>query len=203
MSDEIPGSLGSPLDGKAVLAGLGGATLQDFWRWAYSDVLVNTIRAVFGEFLVASALGVQSKPRVDWDSVDLRLESATIEVKTTSEIQAWPHPEGVTPSPPRFDIARHEKWDAETGEYSTERGRWSDCYVFCLYKGPDHEPSTNLERRMAVLDVSNWRFHVAPTSELNHLGDQKTIGLKAIAARWPEWHFGDLRHQVFSALGRS
>ena len=201
MSDNVTGSLLEPLGGETPITGLPGVTLQEFWRWAYSDVLVNTIRAVFGEFLVASAVGAENKPRVDWDSVDLRLGAATIEVKTASEIQAWPHPEGVKPSPPRFDIGRHEKWDAETGEYSTARGRWSDCYVFCVYQGPDYEPSSNLERRLAVLDTSNWRFYVVPTSEVDQLGDQKSIGLKGVAERWPELRFEELRREIRAAIG--
>ena len=200
MIEEPIGSLGSALDPSLLIQGLAEITLSDFWKWAYSDVLVNTIRAVFGEFLVASALGVEGKPRVDWDSVDLRVGSSTIEVKTASEFQAWPHPEGVKPSPPRFDIGRHEKWDGETGEYSTERARWSDCYVFCLYGGPERQASTNLERRLAVLDSANWQFHVASTREVEQLGDQKSIGLKGIAARWPGVAFHELREAVHAAL---
>ena len=193
-------TLTSKLRPDLAILGIPNETIGEFWRWAYSDVLVNTIRAAFGEFLVASALGLTAQPRIDWDSVDLRYRSAAIEVKTTSEIQAWPQPPGVKPSPPRFDIARHERWDAETGGYSTERGRWADCYVFCAFVGPSAEPTSEEERRIAVLDVGNWTFNVAPTSEIELLGDQKSIGLKSIASRWQSVRYQDLQRSVDLAI---
>lgn len=33
-----------------------GLTVQDFWRWAYSDLIDNTQRGVMAEFLVYSSL---------------------------------------------------------------------------------------------------------------------------------------------------
>ena len=39
-----------------------GATVGDFWAWAYSDILNNVDRAVFAEFVVGSALGVTDAP---------------------------------------------------------------------------------------------------------------------------------------------
>jgi hypothetical protein len=52
------------LDPRAPLAGVAGATVCDYWRWAYSDLLSNTNRAVFAEYLVGLALGVVDRPRV-------------------------------------------------------------------------------------------------------------------------------------------
>ena len=49
-----------------------GLRLRDFWSWAYSDLLDNTLRGSFSEFLVAAALGIDlSNPRVNWDPWDL------------------------------------------------------------------------------------------------------------------------------------
>jgi hypothetical protein len=45
-------------------------TIGDFWSWAYSDVVSNTFRSVFAEFLVGSALGVLQSPRIEWNYVD-------------------------------------------------------------------------------------------------------------------------------------
>lgn len=44
--------------------------LQDFWRWAYSDLLNNTHRGVLAEFLVHSALKTKDITR---DHVGYRL----------------------------------------------------------------------------------------------------------------------------------
>jgi len=137
---------------------------------------------------------------VDWDSVDLRYRSAGIEVKTTSAIQAWPHPANVKPSPPRFDIARHEKWDPRTGSYPSVQGRWADCYVFCVFVGPTCRPISPEELRIAVLNTNYWLFHVAPTSEIDELGDQKSIGLSSLAKLWPSMGYEDLRTAIEAAL---
>ena len=49
-----------------------GLRLRDFWSWAYSDLLDNTLRGSFSEFLVAAALGIDlSNPRVNWDPWDV------------------------------------------------------------------------------------------------------------------------------------
>ena len=52
------------------IAGL-GLTVGDFWSWAYSDVLVNTVRPLLAEFLVAAALGQLDQARLEWDAVDV------------------------------------------------------------------------------------------------------------------------------------
>ena len=191
--DELPvGNLEDVLSHEIPIPGTNGATLGDFWKWGYSDVLVNTIRAVFGEYLVALALGIDTKPRIDWDSVDLRYGDSTIEVKTSSAIQAWPHPEGVTPSPSRFDIASHGRWDASSGNYSQEKSRWSDCYVFCLYMGPSSTPANDQERRTSVLNSDHWQFFVVATSDLDALGDQKSFSLSEIKKIWSSCTFNEL-----------
>jgi hypothetical protein len=60
-----------------------GATVEDFWAWAYSDILNYTDRAVFAEYVVGMALGVTDAPRVEWDAVDLQYGGKTIEVKSS------------------------------------------------------------------------------------------------------------------------
>jgi hypothetical protein len=66
-----------------------GVTVGDFWAWAYSDILNNTDRAVFAEFVVGTALRVTDALRVEWDEVDLRYGDKTIEVKSAAYIQSW------------------------------------------------------------------------------------------------------------------
>ena len=38
-----------------------GFFLNDFWRWSSSDLLNNTMRGVLAEFIVAKALGIDTK----------------------------------------------------------------------------------------------------------------------------------------------
>ena len=39
----------------APFTGLDGTKLGDFWRWAYSDLMDNTIRPVLAEFIASAA----------------------------------------------------------------------------------------------------------------------------------------------------
>ena len=45
---------------------------NDFYEWAYSDLLVNNQRGHLAEFIVATALGVDSQKRSEWDPYDLK-----------------------------------------------------------------------------------------------------------------------------------
>lgn len=71
------------------IRGTEGATLLDFWQWAYSDILSNRNRAVFAEFLVGHALDCLQVPRIEWDAVDLRYNGFRIEVKSAAAVQSW------------------------------------------------------------------------------------------------------------------
>ena len=82
--------------------------LQDFWRWAYSDLLNNTHRGVLAEFLVHSALETKDVTRADWLPFDLTSPSGLrIEVKSSAYLQAW--------------------------TYASMAMRNSDLYVFCVF----------------------------------------------------------------------
>jgi hypothetical protein len=41
-----------------------GATVGDFWSWAYSDLLSSTDRAVFAEFVVGTACIPTERARI-------------------------------------------------------------------------------------------------------------------------------------------
>ncbi len=150
-----------------------GVTVGDFWSWAYSDVLNNTNRAVFAEFVVGTALGVTSSPRIPWDAVDLRYEGKKIEVKSAAYIQGWEQ-EGL--SRISFDVAeRVYAWDSETNTYGTEAKHSADFYVFCLYaEETDRTPEL-------LLDMARWKFYVVSTEQIKRqLGSQKTAALSTI-----------------------
>jgi hypothetical protein len=127
-----------------------GVTVGDFWAWAYSDILNNTDRAVFAEFVVGTSLGITNVPRVEWDAVDLRYEGKTIEVKSAAYVQSW-HKKHDPPSQISFDLRERLSWDASTNTYEVEPRRAADCYVFCVYAEKDRS-------RADVLDVDWWEF---------------------------------------------
>ena len=72
-----------------VEAGCPSANLSDYWRWSSSNLLDNTERGVLAEFLVANALGLTDKPRVEWGSHDLKTPAGTkIKVKSVPAVLA-------------------------------------------------------------------------------------------------------------------
>lgn len=150
-------------------------TINDFWSWAYSDLLNNTSRGILAEFLVHSAIRStpprrNSQVRVAWDPFDLIAPSGRrIEVKSAAYLQSW---DQEYYSKILFDIAPHKAWCAKTG-YSLEAKRNSDLYVFCVY--------TALSKDESILNLDLWDFYVLPTSVLNReIPFQKKIGLQSL-----------------------
>jgi hypothetical protein len=179
------------LDPARPIPGLGRLTIGDFWSWAYSDVLSNTTRSVYAEFLVAAALDVIAEPRLEWDAVDLRYRGHAIEVKAAAYLQSWPQR---APSPIRFDIAKKRAWDARTNISTPHPVRAADVYVFCLYTETD--PGRN-----DVLDPAGWDFYVLPTACINaELGDQKSISLSRLEALARPIGYEELAGRIRKAL---
>ena len=144
--------------------------LQDFWRWAYSDLLNNTYRGVLAEFLVHSALKTKDITRTDWLPFDLTSPSGLqIEVKSSAYLQAWTSEDVF--SQISFDIAKKFAWNGTN--YASMAMRNSDLYAFCVF--------TAQTRDVSVLDLDYWDFYVLPTSVLNEkIPEQKTITLSSL-----------------------
>ena len=125
--------------------------LLDYWRWSGSVLLDNTSRGILAEFLIAAALGLHKKPRIEWEEYDFRTPSGTtIEVKSSAYVQSWKQSK---PSVIQFGIAPHRSWDTETGKYREGFKRWADIYVFCIFKG---------KKPLHPLNTSTWEFYVPP-----------------------------------------
>ena len=145
--------------------------LSDFWAWNCSDLLNNTMRGAFAEFIIASALEIDmSSSRIDWDAFDLLWQGIRIEVKSSAYLQSW---EQRGPSRIVFSIREaHElttgAWDAATIR------RHSDVYAFCVFNC--------LDRAVAdPLNLDQWDFYIVPTKTIDStLGAQKTISLPAL-----------------------
>lgn len=164
-----------------------GHLLGDYWAWNSSDLLINTERGSFSEFIVSAALDLDlSGTRVDWGPYDVSFpyqwlcgneprDEVRIEVKSAAYLQAW---EQARPSSIIFSIRPARAWDPDIGYYGDLK-RQSDLYIFCLYAQTDREKADPL-----VLD--DWKFFVLPTEKLNQCcGDQKTISLNSLLALGP------------------
>lgn len=165
---------------------------NNFWEWAYSDFMSNSLRGVLAEFIVASALGCTSTKRTEWDAYDLLAEGGLkIEVKTSAYLQSWSQSKL---SDIRFDIGRKKAWDAKTNSSSEVALRSSDVYVFCVFASIDRYTAN-------PLDLEQWFFIVCPTQVLDEkLPDQKTIGLSALEALGlSRITFGVLKAGIYAA----
>ncbi len=141
---------------------------QEFWEWAYNDLLTNTTRGVLAEFIVAKALGIRDTHRLEWDQYDLEIDGVGVEVKSAAYVQTW---EQTQISEITFNIRPAQGWDARTNTSATSAKRSADVYIFCLLKGEDRE-------RIDPLDVAQWTFYVLATSELDRqVPTQRTIRL--------------------------
>src|SRR5438132_8266187 len=131
-------------DPTAPIPGVSGATLGDFWRWAYSDLTANAVRGVFAEYLVACALDARDVPRSLWDSYDVLYKgSHRIEVKAAGDVQAWAPPR--RRAPPTFAIGPKLFWDGSTGLYAKTPTWCADPYVFCHHRATTPDPMLALD----------------------------------------------------------
>ncbi len=152
-----------------------GASLLDFWRWIGSDLVGNTTRGLFAEYLVGLAVGAVTGKRqtafeTEWAAHDLVTpDGITIEVKSSAYLQSWWQEKETAP---RFGIAPTQGWDSATGSYSKEKARHSDVYVFCLL---GHRRD---KARLDPLDLSQWSFYVLAAAVLDErVKEQKDIGV--------------------------
>ncbi len=150
-----------------------GIKLLDFWRWSASDLVSNATRGRFAEFIVASALGIDTTiVRDEWSAYDLESkEGVKIEVKSAAYIQSWNQKRH---SAIRFSIKATRNWNAAKGLYENEIKRQADIYVFCLLKHIE-------QHTLNPLDISQWDFYVCPSTLLNITpGNAKGISLKRL-----------------------
>ncbi len=166
-----------------------GFDLNDFWRWASSDLVSNVTRGVVAEYLVAKAVGLNPDAvRVEWDAYDLTSpEGIKIEVKSAAYIQSWHQPDYSRIS---FRVPKTLGWDAETNVEAEEAKRHAEVYVLCLLKNRDQES-------LDPLDVSQWDFYVLPTSVLNERKrSQHSITLPSLEKLCDAVSYGRLQEAI-------
>lgn len=164
-------------------------SLKSFWQWSSSDLTSNTLRGILAEFIVASATGCESGVRREWDAYDLVTQSGIkVEVKSGAYIQSWTQKKYSTIS---FGIQPTYGWNSDTNEYSAEKKRQADVYVFCVLNEID-QPLVD------PLNLDQWDFYVLAASELDDkVGEQKTITLSSLLKLCPlEVNYSDVNDAI-------
>jgi hypothetical protein len=167
-------------------------TLLDFWRWSGSDLLSNTTRGKFAEFIVGTTINLNPKqPRVEWDDFDLITEeSIRIEVKSAAYVQSWNQHKYSSIS---FSIKPSVPWDEKLNKRVGEPRRQADLYVFCLLKHQD-QPTID------PLNLEQWEFYVLPTFVLDRdKKNSRTISLKSLKSYLLPTTYADLREAISQA----
>ena len=171
-------------------------TVQDFWRWSSSDLLSNTARGVFAEFIVANAMDISlDQGRDEWAPYDLLSpEGIMIEVKSSAYIQSW-HQE--RPSIISFLVPKRRAFDPKTNKLDLEPHRHADVYVFALLMHADQET-------IDPLNLEQWHFYVLPTAELNgRTRSQHSIALTSLKKlSGGEVMYDGLRAKVLAAYDK-
>ena len=153
-------------------------SLVNYWSWAYSDILSNTLRGDFAEYLVACDLGLSEEVTELWTEYDLKMkEGYKVEVKSSSYLQSWKQHKLSLVS---FDIAKKRAWDPDTNKMGEISKRHSDIYVFCLLEHKD-------KSTVNPLNHNQWKFYILKTSTLDQkVLNQKKITLKSLEKLNPE-----------------
>lgn len=161
-----------PLDGKEPFAGL-DATVNEFWRWAFSDLRENVTRGVLAEFLVARAIGDRRTVRSSWDNFDVEGPDGTsIEVKCSAFLQSWAQR---THSNLSFGRLRGREFDPERNEYSVDARVRADVFVFAVQTQRDPDAYD-------MLDLDQWEFWVVDG------GTVRTRAGKTVGIGWVREH---------------
>jgi len=167
------------------------ATVQDFWRFAMSDLRVNNTRGYLAEFMVARALGVDAL-RTEWDDYDVLWDGIKIEVKASAHLQVWAQRQL---SQIRFTGLRARSWgDIEAG-MSRGKSYKADVYTLAAHTVREHKVYD-------PLDVSAWSFFVLSRAQLVAL-NVDSLSLARVSALTEAIGFSELPAAILTANGRT
>ena len=163
-----------------------GLDIDRFRHWALGNLVWNTNRGIFAEWLVGQALEAigEDDARDEWVEADLCYRGIKIEVKTSGRGQAWKQDR---PSTPQFGVRPlKQTWDKRTNEWTDHvpPARVADIYVFCLH---DAFPATDDD----VRDPAYWKFWVVSKQTLDdQIGPRESIGLSRLRDLMPSGPVG-------------
>lgn len=147
---------------------------DNFYRWAYNDLMMNNQRGHLAEFIVASALGITDNVRDEWAPYDLEYKNIKLEIKSAAYLQSWhrnPNAK-IKESKIIFGIAPTCDYDMVTEQrIYGKKSRQADAYVFCLLNHKDINT-------VNPTDTAQWVFWVVPTKQINELcKNNKTLSI--------------------------
>ena len=132
-------------------------SVEDFWKWAFSDFQANNIRGVLAEFIIAKALELELTVRSTWDDYDLTTPSGIkIEVKSGGFLQSWNQKKL---SKIVFSGLRGQVWDSQNNCRGKSLEYRADIYIFAVQTSDSHN-SFN------PLDLAQWEFYVVPKADM-------------------------------------
>ena len=161
--------------------------MLDFWKWAFSDLLEDTLKGLYAEWLVGHLLGLPMKrgDRFHYGNFDLRSSGGLrIEVKSSSYWQSWKlrNPDGSPRSTDEVDSWRPTDkkrivFGGLRAKDAVDRtnvtiGYKSDVYVFAFQSETD--PLV-----WDALDLSQWEFYFLSRADLDKVG-VKSLSLKRL-----------------------
>lgn len=154
------------------------ATMLDFWRWAYSDLMDNTGRGVFAEWMVTKIIGLPAEEaRSTWHPWDISTpEKVRLEVKASAHWQSFHDPaDEVADNPSKIRFERLKtKWplDAFGKRVADTETYNADLYIFCAELCIDRDAWN-------PLDLRQWQFYVLERETLRSL-NQKSMNLNTL-----------------------
>lgn len=152
-----------------------GLAVEDFWRWAFSDLRTNIVRGVLAEFLVARALGDPSPIREAWGNWDVTSASGIkVEVKSSAYLQSWSQRRH---SAIVFTGLTGRAWSAQTNEMAEERTLRADVYVFAINK-------CRSPQQYDPLRTTDWEFRVMTAAQLRE-HDRRSVTLAFLDTHAP------------------
>ena len=155
-------------------------TMNDFWRWAYSDLNNSTLRSMLAKFIVASSLEITTigaeNVHDTGKSYDLLSKDGyRIDVRSAAYIQTL---DKERPDQISFSIASAKA--TATGYEANILQRNSDICIFCIYKGQTMDETP--------LDLDLWDFYILSAKTLNEKKPAlKTITLPSLIQLAPVW----------------
>lgn len=170
-------------------------TLNEFWSWSTSDLVLNITRGLLAEFIVAKALDAASNVRIAWDAFDITTpepEKIKVEVKSAAYLQSWSQDKLTSI---KFDVEKTTPPNEDKGGYGGELRRAASVYVFALLAEKD-------KNKVDPMNLDQWEFYVVPTKSLDkRKRSQQSITLNSLLAEQSELkmeksNFSDLKTAV-------